>query len=62
VVTCLPFDLIFAGSNPTEDDGFLRAIKKRCTTTFGEEVKLSISCREILLHIKCSHEHESDSP
>jgi hypothetical protein len=28
-----------AGSNPVKDDGFLRAIKIRSTTSFGGEVK-----------------------
>jgi hypothetical protein len=32
----------FAGSNPSESDGFLRAIKIRDTTSFGWEVKLSV--------------------
>jgi hypothetical protein len=30
----LPLDPSFAGSNPTEDDGFLRAMKIRSTTYF----------------------------
>jgi hypothetical protein len=32
VVACLPFDPRFAGSNPTEDDRFLRVMKIRSTT------------------------------
>jgi hypothetical protein len=35
VVACLPLDPRFAGSNPAEDDAFLRAIKIRSTTSFG---------------------------
>jgi hypothetical protein len=38
VVACLPLDPSFAGSNPAEDDGLLRAIKIRSTTSFGGEV------------------------
>jgi hypothetical protein len=43
------------GSNLAEDDRFLRAIKIGNMTSFGEEVKLSVSCskfttREITLH------------
>jgi hypothetical protein len=40
VVACLPLDPRFAGSNPAEDDRFLRVIKIRSTTSFGGEVKL----------------------
>jgi hypothetical protein len=40
----------FAGSNPTEDDGFLRAIKIRSTTSF-EEVKPSVPCM-VLRYVK----------
>jgi hypothetical protein len=45
VLVCLPPDLRFAGSNPGEDDGFLRVIKIRSTTSFGGEVKPSVPCR-----------------
>jgi hypothetical protein len=45
VVACLPLDPKFAGSNPTKDDGFLRVIKIRSTTSFGGEVKPSVPCR-----------------
>jgi hypothetical protein len=31
---------------------FLRAIKIRSTTSFGEEVKPSAPCRKILRHVK----------
>jgi hypothetical protein len=34
-VSCLRLDPKFSGSNPAEDDGFLRAIKIRSTTSFG---------------------------
>jgi hypothetical protein len=45
VVACLPLGPRFAGSNPAEDDGFLRVIKFRSTTSFGGEVKPSVPCR-----------------
>jgi hypothetical protein len=35
----------FAGSIPTEGDGFLRVIKIRSATSFGGEVKPSVPCR-----------------
>jgi hypothetical protein len=35
----------FAGSIPTEVDGFLRVIKIQSTTSFGGEVKPSVPCR-----------------
>jgi hypothetical protein len=34
VVTVLSLDEKFAGSNPAEDEGYLRAIKIRSTTSF----------------------------
>jgi hypothetical protein len=40
-LACLLLDPRFAGSNPAEDDGFLRAIKIRSTTSFGGKVKPS---------------------
>jgi hypothetical protein len=47
----------FACSNPYEHDRFLRAIKIRSTTFFGE-VKPSVSCRKILRHAQEPYEHE----
>jgi hypothetical protein len=44
VVACLPLDPRFAGSNPVEDDGLLRVITIRGTTSFGGEVKPSVPC------------------
>jgi hypothetical protein len=35
----------FSGSNPAENDGFLRVIKIRSTTSFGGEVKPLVPCR-----------------
>jgi hypothetical protein len=52
VVVCLKLDPKFASSNPAEDDAFLRAIKIRSTTSFGEEMKPSVPCRKILRHVK----------
>jgi hypothetical protein len=45
VVACLPLDPRFAGANPAEDDGFLRVIKIRSTTSFRGEVKSSVPYR-----------------
>jgi hypothetical protein len=42
----------FAGSNPAEDDGFLRAIKIYSTTSFGGDIKLSVPSHKILWHLK----------
>jgi hypothetical protein len=44
------------GFKPAEDDGFIRAIKIRWTTSFGEEVKPSDSCK-ILPHVKGPYEY-----
>jgi hypothetical protein len=48
----LPSDPRFASSNPAEDDGFLRAIKIRSTTSFRGESKLMVPFRKILWHVK----------
>jgi hypothetical protein len=45
VIACLPLDPRFAGSNPAEDNEFLRVIKIRSTTSIGGEVKSSVPCR-----------------
>jgi hypothetical protein len=45
----------FEGSNPVEDDGFLRAIKICTTTSVRGEVKPSVPCRKILRHVKDSY-------
>jgi hypothetical protein len=42
---------MFKGSNPADDDGFLRPIKVCNTPSFRGEVKQFIS-REILQHVK----------
>jgi hypothetical protein len=52
ILACLPLDPRFAGSNPAEDDGFLRSIKIHSTPSFGGEVKPSVPCRKILQHVK----------
>jgi hypothetical protein len=55
----LLLDLRFAGSNPVEGDGFLRAIKIRSKNIFfGEEVKPLAPCRKILQHVKEPYEYE----
>jgi hypothetical protein len=57
VVACLPLDPRFAGSNPADDDGFLRVIKIHSATSFGGEVKPSVPCHH-LQHVKEPYEHE----
>jgi hypothetical protein len=52
VLTCLPLDRRFAGSNPAQNDGFLGEIKIRNTTSFVGEVKPLAPCRNILRHVK----------
>jgi hypothetical protein len=47
VVACLPL-----GSKLAEDDGFLRAITVRSTTSFGKEVNQSVLYRKILRYVK----------
>jgi hypothetical protein len=54
----LPVDPRFVGSNPAEDDGFLRAIKVR-STSFGGEVKPSVTCK-ILWYVKRPLQYEGD--
>ena len=44
-VVCWPLVPKFAGSNPAEAVGFLRAKKILSTPSFGEEVKPSVTCR-----------------
>jgi hypothetical protein len=45
----LLLDPRFAGSNPAEDDGFLRAIRIHSKPYFRGEVKPSAPCLKILL-------------
>jgi hypothetical protein len=40
------------GFKPSQDDGFLRAIKIRSTTFFGWKVKPEVTCHKILRHVK----------
>jgi hypothetical protein len=42
VVACLQLDPRFAGSNPAEDNGILKAIKIRSTISFGGEVRKAV--------------------
>jgi hypothetical protein len=37
---------------PSQGDGFLRAIKIRSTPSFGWEVKPEVPCRKILRHVR----------
>jgi hypothetical protein len=41
----------FAGSNPAEDSGFLRAIKIHSMTSFGAEIRSSVPCK-VLRNVK----------
>jgi hypothetical protein len=50
-LSCLPLDPGFAGSNPAESNGLLRAIKIRSTTLMEVEVKPSVLCK-FLRHVK----------
>jgi hypothetical protein len=61
VIAYLPLDPRLSGSNPAEDEGFLRAIKLRSTTYFGGKVKPSAPCRKILRHVKETCEYERDT-
>jgi hypothetical protein len=56
-----PLNSGFAGSNPGERDGFLRAIKIRSTTSFRGEVKPSATCFKILRHTKDPLRYDSDT-
>jgi hypothetical protein len=40
------------GFEPSEGDGFLRAIKVSSIPSFGWKVKPEIPCRKILRHVK----------
>jgi hypothetical protein len=42
---------------PGQCDGFLRAIKIRCTPSFGWEVKPVVPCRKILRHVRGLKSH-----
>jgi hypothetical protein len=52
VVVCLQLNPRFAGSNPGDEDGFLRAIKILSKTSFGGDARPSPPCRRILRHVK----------
>jgi hypothetical protein len=52
VVSVLATGPMGRGFKPGRDDGFLMAIKIRCTPSFGWEVKPEVQCRKILQHVK----------
>jgi hypothetical protein len=58
IVGCLPLYARFAGSNPAENDGFLRTIKVRSTTSFGGKVYPWALCRKTLCHVKETYRYE----
>jgi hypothetical protein len=49
------------GSNPVDDDRFLRAINIRSMTFFGKEVKPPVPYRKMLRHVKERYEYETDT-
>jgi hypothetical protein len=51
-ISGLALDPPFAGSSPADDDGVLRAIKIRSSTSFEGVVKSSTTRRKILQHVK----------
>jgi hypothetical protein len=61
VVSVLAVGSRFAGSNPGKDDGSLRVIKIRTTTSFRGEVKPLIQCCKLLWHVKEPYEYERDT-
>jgi hypothetical protein len=50
--SCVSLNPRFAGTNPAEEDGFLRAIKICSATSFEGELKPSVPCRKILRYAK----------
>jgi hypothetical protein len=58
VVACLPFDPRFAGSNPADDNGFLRATKILSTTSFAGGGGIKAVGR--LWHVKDHCKYERD--
>jgi hypothetical protein len=50
-LSCLRLNLRSEGSNPVDDDGFLREIKIHSIASFGGEVKLLSLCHKILRHV-----------
>jgi hypothetical protein len=53
--------ILFAGSNPAESDGSLRAIKIRSMTSFGGEEKPLAPCRKTLRHVKDPSRYDRDT-
>jgi hypothetical protein len=48
----VPLDKNFAGSKPAEDEGLLRAIKTRSSTSLKGKEKPTFPCRNILRRVK----------
>jgi hypothetical protein len=61
VVSVLAIGPKARGFKPVEDDSRLMAIQFRSTTFFGGEVKPSVVCRKILLHVRERCEYERDT-
>jgi hypothetical protein len=60
VVACSLLDTRFAGSNPTRDDGILREMEIRRTTSFGGEVKPEHPYRKTLRQVKGPYKYERE--
>jgi hypothetical protein len=60
-VACLILDPRITGSNPADDDGFLRVIKICITTSLRGEVKPSVTSDKILQLVKKPYEYETDT-
>jgi hypothetical protein len=60
-LSSLPLDPRFAGSNPSDDNGYLPAVKILSTTFFGREVKPLVSYRKIYDMLKNPAEYDRDT-
>jgi hypothetical protein len=49
---------MFGGLSPAENDGFLKAIKIRSTTSFGVQVKPLAPCHMVLWHVREPYRYE----
>jgi hypothetical protein len=61
VVACLLMETRIEGSNPAEDNRFIRETKIRTAILFGGEVKPPSTCRKILRHVKETFDYERDT-
>jgi hypothetical protein len=61
VVIVLAIGPKFAGSDPAQDDGFLRAIQICSTTSFGGEIKQAVPCCKFSLLVKRHLQYKRDT-